>query len=194
MTPEYTQLMAHYNQWMNQRMYEAASRLGADLLMKDQGAFFGSVFGTLQHIAVADTIWLLRFATHPAGFASLRPLQNGPKPTALNQPLFANWADLLAYRLQLDATLVAFRATAALHEHGRGEAMQGVCPAGDPLFQPPNPPPGSSQHLAPPNGRGSGGDRFAGPHSRLAGLNPSREMPLGVAHQRTLITLPRFTA
>ena len=108
MTPEFTQLMAHYNQWMNQRMYEAVSRLGADLLMKDQGAFFGSVFGTLQHIAVADTIWLLRIATHPAGFASLRPLQNAPKPTALNQQLFRQWADLQAYRQQLDATLVAW--------------------------------------------------------------------------------------
>jgi len=71
MTLEFTQLMAHYNQLMNQRMYQAASRLGVGLLMKDHGAFFGSVFGTLQHIAVADTIWLLRFATHPGGFASL---------------------------------------------------------------------------------------------------------------------------
>ena len=108
MTPEFTQLMAHYNQWMNQRMYEAASRLGADRLMQDQGAFFGSVFGTLQHIAVGDTIWLLRFATHPSGFASLRALQDGPRPTALSQPLFAQWADLQAYRQKLDATLVAW--------------------------------------------------------------------------------------
>jgi len=108
MSPEFTQMMAHYNQWMNQRMYQAASGLVADELKKDQGAFFGSLFGTLQHIAVADTIWLLRFATHPAGFASLTPLQNGPKPTALNQPLFAHWADLQAYRQQLDATLVAW--------------------------------------------------------------------------------------
>jgi len=59
MTPEFTQLIARYNQWMNQRMYEAASRLGADQLMKDQGAFFGSVFGTLQHIAVADLVALI---------------------------------------------------------------------------------------------------------------------------------------
>jgi len=108
MTPEFTQLMAHYNQWMNQRMYEAASRLGADRLMQDRGAFFGSVFGTLQHIAVGDTIWLLRFAAHPSGFASLRALQGGPRPTALNQQLFAQWADLQAYREALDATLVAW--------------------------------------------------------------------------------------
>ena len=108
MTLEFTQLMAHYNQWMNQRMYAAASRLEANLLMKDQGACFGSVFGTLQHLAVGDTIWLLRFATHPSGFASLAPLQHGPKPTALNQPLFAHWADLQAYRQKLDATLVAW--------------------------------------------------------------------------------------
>ena len=108
MTLEFTQLMAHYNQWMNQRMYEVASRLGAEQLMKDQGAFFGSVFGTLQHIAVADTIWLLRFATHPMGFTSLRKLQDGPRPTALNQRLFAHWVDLQSYRQTLDATLMAW--------------------------------------------------------------------------------------
>ena len=108
MTPEFTQLMAGYNQWMNLRLYQAASSLGADQLHQDQGAFFGSVFGTLQHIAVADTIWLLRFATHPAGFASLTPLQNGPKPTALNQPLFAHWSELQAYRQNLDAMMLAW--------------------------------------------------------------------------------------
>jgi uncharacterized damage-inducible protein DinB len=62
----------------------------------------------LQHIAVGDTIWLMRFATHPGGFASLTPLQNGPKPTALNQPLFAHWTDLQAYRQKLDAMMVAW--------------------------------------------------------------------------------------
>jgi len=39
MSPEFTQMMAHYNQWMNQRMYQAASGLVADELKKDQGAF-----------------------------------------------------------------------------------------------------------------------------------------------------------
>jgi uncharacterized damage-inducible protein DinB len=35
MTPEFTQMMAHYNQWINQRLYIAASGLGADQLKKD---------------------------------------------------------------------------------------------------------------------------------------------------------------
>jgi uncharacterized damage-inducible protein DinB len=108
MTPELAQQMAHYNQWMNQRMYDAAAQLGTDRLKQNQGAFFGSVFGTLQHMAVADTIWLLRFATHGGGFAALAALQNGPRPTALNQQLFEHWADLRAYRQQLDAMVVAW--------------------------------------------------------------------------------------
>ena len=84
MTPEFAQQMAHYNQWMNLRLYEAATQLGTDRLKQNQVAIFGSVFGTLQHLAVADTIWLLRFATHCGGFAALADLQNGPRPTALN--------------------------------------------------------------------------------------------------------------
>ena len=108
MTPELAQQMAHYNQWMNRRMYDAAAQLGTDRLKQNQGAFFGSLFGTLQHMAVADTIWLLRFATHCGGFAALATLQNGPRPTALNQQLFEHWADLQFFRQKLDGMIVAW--------------------------------------------------------------------------------------
>lgn len=53
----HVQLMAHYNQWMNARVYEAAGRLSHDSLAQDRQAFFGSILGTLNHLVVADTIW-----------------------------------------------------------------------------------------------------------------------------------------
>jgi len=78
MTPQTAALLAQYNRWMNERMYEAAATLDDATLATDQGAFFGSILGTLNHIAVADTIWLHRFARHAGGFASLQALSAFP--------------------------------------------------------------------------------------------------------------------
>jgi len=44
------QLMAQYNQWMNEKLYCTAGQLCDDALTKDQGAFFKSILGTLNHI------------------------------------------------------------------------------------------------------------------------------------------------
>ncbi|NJK55517.1 MAG: hypothetical protein HC939_05760 [Pleurocapsa sp. SU_5_0] len=43
-------LMSQYNQWMNQKIYQVAQQLGDNKIKQDQGAFFGSLFGTLNHI------------------------------------------------------------------------------------------------------------------------------------------------
>ena len=46
------QLMADYNQWMNDKIYETVASLTAEDLSEDRGAFFGSILGTLNHILV----------------------------------------------------------------------------------------------------------------------------------------------
>lgn len=46
---------------MNDRLYAAAAPLEPAALTADKGAFFGSILGTLNHIGVADTIWLHRW-------------------------------------------------------------------------------------------------------------------------------------
>lgn len=43
-------LMSQYNQWMNQKIYQVAQQLGNDKIQQDQRAFFGSLWGTLNHI------------------------------------------------------------------------------------------------------------------------------------------------
>ncbi len=104
-TPGQVALMASYNEWMNARLYEAAARLPAEELARERGAFFGSILGTLNHLAVGDTIWLKRFATHPAKPAALEPVRALPDPAALNQILFADLAGLKARRDLLDAAI-----------------------------------------------------------------------------------------
>lgn len=105
MTPQIASLMAHYNRWMNERMYDSAATLDAAALAADRGAFFGSILGTLNHIAVADTIWLHRFAQHEAAFGSLEALSGFARPTALTQPMAPDLAGLRGYRRELDALI-----------------------------------------------------------------------------------------
>jgi len=57
----YFQALARYNQWANARLYAACLALNADDYARDRGAFFGSIGNTLNHILVADRIWLARF-------------------------------------------------------------------------------------------------------------------------------------
>ena len=102
MTPQGAALMAAYNRWMNERIFDAAARLDATTLVADMGAFFGSILGTLNHIAVADTIWLHRFARHEASFPALVVLSGFPRPASLSEPVAPDLQGLRRYRGQLD--------------------------------------------------------------------------------------------
>src|SRR6185503_3832254 len=52
---------AHYNRWMNERIYDCAERLTDEERKRDLGAFFRSVHMTLNHLLMADRVWLERF-------------------------------------------------------------------------------------------------------------------------------------
>ena len=54
-------MFAAYNRWANERLYEAAGRVSDADYRADHGAFFGSLHGTLNHLVVADRIWMRRF-------------------------------------------------------------------------------------------------------------------------------------
>jgi uncharacterized damage-inducible protein DinB len=106
MTSQIATLMAEYNRWMNERMYDAAATLDAETLAADKGAFFGCIQGTLNHLAVADTIWLHRFSRHAVGFASLGELSRFPPSASLSAPVAPDFAGLRDYRRALDALIV----------------------------------------------------------------------------------------
>lgn len=62
--------MAGYNAWANGRLFAAAAALTEAQAWEDMGAAFGSVQRTLNHVLVADLIWLARFrGQKPPGFA-----------------------------------------------------------------------------------------------------------------------------
>lgn len=65
-TPDYVRLMARYNAWQNISILAAAAPLDEAARLADRGAFFGSIFATLNHLLWADRIWLSRFAGTPA--------------------------------------------------------------------------------------------------------------------------------
>lgn len=102
------ELMAGYNQWMNQSIYQTASKLSAEELSRDCGAFFGSIIGTLNHILVADTIWLKRFASHPSEPKALDYVRSLEAPRALNAILYADLDDLRNARTTMDGVIQDF--------------------------------------------------------------------------------------
>jgi uncharacterized damage-inducible protein DinB len=101
-------LMSEYNKWMNESLYSAASSLSHEDLAKNRGAFFGSIIATLNHITVADIIWLERFSKHPNGFPILDNVYSQPSSLKLDSILFTDLNDLKRERVLLDNTIVEF--------------------------------------------------------------------------------------
>ena len=64
--------LAAYNAWANERLYDAAAALPEDRLTENNGAFFGSLFGTLSHILIADRIWMHRLTGEGPTHTNLR--------------------------------------------------------------------------------------------------------------------------
>jgi uncharacterized damage-inducible protein DinB len=60
MTERY-RMLAAYNAWANDRLYQAAGKLSDSEYRADRGAFFKSMHGTLNHLLVADRLWMRRF-------------------------------------------------------------------------------------------------------------------------------------
>ena len=102
------ELMAKYNQWMNENIYSASAKLDDTELTKDRGAFFGSVLGTLNHILLGDTIWLKRFAGHPTNFNSLDYVRALPSPSALLKLMYSEFDSLKDARIKMDAVIINF--------------------------------------------------------------------------------------
>lgn len=94
--------MARYNAWMNERLYESCAKLSDEERKRDVGAFFKSIHGTLNHIMVADSIWMGRFTGKPFRVPSLAT------------ELYADFDELRRQRAATDAAIAEW--TAALKE------------------------------------------------------------------------------
>jgi uncharacterized damage-inducible protein DinB len=95
-TSSHSQLMARYNEWMNSRMYALCASLPDAELHRDRGAFFKSIYATLNHIAYGDLAFLSRFTGTPSIV---------PEPGA---DLFGTFMRLRAERVSLDSRILAW--------------------------------------------------------------------------------------
>lgn len=94
--PEGFRMMAGYNSWMNERLYEICAEITDEERKRDRGAFFRSIHGTLNHLLLADRAWLGRFTAHPVTFPSL------------DHELYAAFDDLRRERSRTDTAIEAF--------------------------------------------------------------------------------------
>jgi uncharacterized damage-inducible protein DinB len=96
MLKEHFDQLAAYNRWANRRVYDDAASLTDEIRKRPAGLFFGSVHGTLNHLLVADYIWMRRFTGE------------GPQPERLNQILHDDFSSLRAAREAEDERIFAF--------------------------------------------------------------------------------------
>ncbi|MGH8482208.1 MAG: DinB family protein [Nevskiaceae bacterium] len=89
----YARTMADYNRWMNERLYESCAALPDEQRKRDLGAFFKSVHGTLNHLLLADRVWMGRFTAVPFQVRSLA------------QELYADYGELRAERARTDQAI-----------------------------------------------------------------------------------------
>src|SRR6478672_10623399 len=96
---EFPRAMARYNRWMNERLYDCCARIPDADRKRDMGAFFKSIHGTLNHLLLADRVWMGRFT--------------GPVfvPQSLAQELYADFEELRRERGLTDDAIDAWVAT-----------------------------------------------------------------------------------
>jgi uncharacterized damage-inducible protein DinB len=114
---EIYQTLARYNAWMNHKLYELAWDLDDSERRRDLNGFFKSIHGTLNHILVADLIWLRRLATHSKDFQSLSEFLDQPALLELNQDLFAEFRHLREERYRVDSLIENFVKNELLPQH-----------------------------------------------------------------------------
>jgi len=89
-------MLAAYNAWVNERLYEAAAKIEDADYRADRGAFFGSLHGTLNHLLLGDRIWMHRFTGE------------GEEPKRLDAILHDDFASLRAARHAEDGRIVTY--------------------------------------------------------------------------------------
>lgn len=96
----YANALATYNRWMNERLYDCCAKLSDAERKRDAGAFFKSIHGTLNHLLLADRIWLGRFTDKPFVVTSLdqelyRDFDELRRERAITDDAITSWAAAL---------------------------------------------------------------------------------------------------
>jgi uncharacterized damage-inducible protein DinB len=94
-------MLAQYNRWANERLYEASALTSDADYRADRGAFFGSLHATLNHLVVTDRIWMRRFTGE------------GPEHTRLNEIAYDDLTSLGVARREEDERIIFYVETLA---------------------------------------------------------------------------------
>lgn len=98
-TLDYIRIMARYNGWQNQSIYDAADTLDDAAREQDRGAFFNSIHGTLSHLLWGDQIWMHRFSGSPApGVSSIEA----------SPDMVGGWQELKQQRTVMDQAILTW--------------------------------------------------------------------------------------
>ncbi|WP_374351030.1 DinB family protein [Chitinimonas sp.] len=73
--------LADYQHWANDQLFAALDKLSDEARKRDEGMFYKSIHGTLNHLLAANLIWLGRFKQEPADYR-------------FDQILFEDWREL----------------------------------------------------------------------------------------------------
>ena len=87
---------ARYNSWANGLLYAAVAKLSDEDARRDVGLFFASMHGTLNHLLVADAIWMRRLTGE------------GDAPTKLDVILHEQFGELREARAAMDERIAAY--------------------------------------------------------------------------------------
>jgi uncharacterized damage-inducible protein DinB len=110
MLAEQFRALARYNRWVNCRVAAAVGALDDAAYRADRGLVFRSIHGTLNHVLVADRIWMHR----------LNGELEGPLPAALDAILDEDRGLLVAAREREDRRLLTYA-------EGLDEAAASAC-------------------------------------------------------------------
>ncbi|GAB7080396.1 DinB family protein [Megalodesulfovibrio paquesii] len=93
------QSLARYNRWANARLFEDAAKAAPACLAAPRPVNFGSILGVLNHLLLADRLWLTRLTGE------------GEAPASVSGMVADSLAALLPLREAEDARLLAFAET-----------------------------------------------------------------------------------
>lgn len=113
--------LATYNKWANARLYEAAFALDDADYRRDVGAFFKSLHGTLNHLLVADRIWMKRLTGE------------GEHPDKLNAVIHDDRRQLALARADEDDRIIRF--VASLDDGALAGTLKYATTSGKPFEQ-----------------------------------------------------------
>jgi len=141
-----------YNEWANNHVLEAASRLSDDELSRKQGASFESVEGNLAHIVGAQIVWLQRWTggSNPKPVLEFQTMRGLPAIQELFASSHAGLREFIASLTdeRLDETLAYRDSAGNPHErvmwqlmahvanhgtHHRAETAMAMCVMGKPM-------------------------------------------------------------